>query len=246
LPDPTGWGALPPTPPEVFAKQRRSAILPWSVMVRQNRLGGVCMFELDHIAVAGETLAGAVTYSEAALGVPLLPGGQHSHFATHNRLLGLQAGLYFEAISIDPAQPAPAFPRWFGLDEFRGAPRLDKWILRTVDIDAAQAAFPEAGEPVHLTRGALSWTMLVPPDGRLPFGGQFPAIIQWHTDTPPGQTLAKADLRLDRLLIEGPDAGRLEARLLPVFTDPRVQFSTAPERSLRAEFDAPGGQRVLT
>lgn len=203
------------------------------------------MFELDHIAVAGETLADAVAHGEAALGMPLLPGGQHSHFATHNRLLGLGDGLYFEAIAIDPSQPAPAFPRWFGLDDFTGPARLDKWILRTADIAAAQAAFPEAGEPVHLTRGTLSWTMLVPPDGRLPFGGQFPAIIQWHTDTPPGQTLAKADLRLDLLVIEGPDADQLEARLSPAFTDPRVRLSTAPDRALRAEFVAPDGRRGL-
>lgn len=203
------------------------------------------MFELDHIAVAGETLAEAVAHSEAALGVPLLPGGQHSHFATHNQLLGLQDGLYFEAIAIDPSQPSPAFPRWFGLDDFRGPARLDKWILRCTDIAAAQASFPEAGDPVRLTRGALSWTMLVPRDGRLPFGGQFPAIIQWHTDTPPGRSLPKADLSLEQLVIASPDADALSARLSPLFSDARVQFVTEPGRSLTARFRSPAGTRVL-
>lgn len=203
------------------------------------------MFELDHIAVAGETLAEAVAHSEAALAVPLLAGGQHLHFATHNQLLGLEGDLYFEAIAVDPSQPRPPFARWFGLDTFRGAARLDKWILRCADIAAAQAAFPEAGEPVHLTRGALSWTMLVPRDGQLPFGGQFPAIIHWHTDTPPGQTLPKADLRLTELVIAGPDAEALRDRLIPAFADDRVRFATADTRAMTAVFEAPDGTRVL-
>jgi hypothetical protein len=203
------------------------------------------MFMLDHIAVAGETLAEAVAHSEAALGVELLPGGQHAHYATHNQLLGLEDGLYFEAIAIDPSQPAPGYPRWFGLDEFRGPARLDKWIVRCDDIAAAQDAFPEAGMPVHLRRGNLSWTMLVPPDGRLPFGGHFPAVIQWHTDTPPGQVLSGAGLRLRTLSVAGPDAEDLAERLGPVFRDTRVVFETALERSLRASFETPDGVREL-
>lgn len=203
------------------------------------------MFELDHIAVAGETLEDAVAHSEAALGVPLAAGGQHTHYATHNRLLGLEEGVYFEAIAPDPSQAKPAYPRWFGLDDFKGPARLDKWILRCDDIAAARAAFPEAGERVHLTRGAVSWTMLVPRDGRLPFGGQFPAIIQWHTDTPPGRTLASAGLRLDTLTIHGPDAGDLSARLAPWFEDARVRYHAGPDRRLQAAFTGPDGTRRL-
>ena len=203
------------------------------------------MFELDHIAVAGETLAEAVAHSEAALRVPLLPGGQHAHFATHNRLLGLGDGLYFEAIAVDPSQPAPGYPRWFGLDTFRGAARLDKWILRCADIAAAQAAFPDAGDPVHLTRGDLSWTMLVPPDGQLPFGGQFPAILQWHSDPPPGQRLPGCGLTLVELTLSGPDIEGLAERLAPVLHDPRVRFETESDRGMRATFQGPNGMRVL-
>jgi len=204
------------------------------------------MFTLDHVAVAGETLAEAVAHGEAALGVPLLPGGEHAHYATHNHLLGLEDGLYLEAIALDPSQPAPEYPRWFGLDEFTGAARLDKWILRCDEIAAAQDAFPEAGAPVHLTRGDLSWSMLVPPDGRLPFGGQFPAIIQWHTDTPPGMTLPAAALRLERLTICGPDVDDLKTRLAPVFDDDRVAFRTRPERMMEAVFLTGSGRRILT
>ena len=204
------------------------------------------MFELDHIAVAGETLDEAVRHSEEALGLPLGMGGQHAHYATHNRLLGLEQDLYFEAIAPDPSQPKPDHPRWFGLDEFDGPAQLDKWILRCPDIDAAQRMFPEAGEPVHLSRGDLSWTMLVPPDGRLPYGGQFPAIIQWHTDTPPGMTLPSAGLRLEALTICGPDVDDLRTRLAPVFDDDRVVYRTMPERMMQAVFLTTSGRRILT
>ena len=88
------------------------------------------MFTFDHIAVAGETLDDAVAHSEAALGMALGPGGQHPYYATHNRLVGLADGLYFEAIAPDPSQIKPSYPRWFGLDAFKGPARLDKWILQ--------------------------------------------------------------------------------------------------------------------
>lgn len=203
------------------------------------------MFELDHIAVAGETLAEAVAHSEAALGLTLGPGGQHAHYATHNRLVGLADGLYFEAIAIDPSQPAPDYPRWFGLDAFQGPARLDKWILRCDDIEAAQAAFPEVGRPVHLTRGAVSWTMIVPDNGFLPFDGLFPAMIQWHTDTPPGKALPATDVRPRELIVAHPKASEMAQRLDGVFDDARVTFQNAAKPGLSARFETPDGTRVL-
>ena len=49
---------------------------------------------LDHLAVAGETLAEAVAHAEEALGIALGSGGQHPRYGTHNRLIGLEGGLY--------------------------------------------------------------------------------------------------------------------------------------------------------
>lgn len=202
--------------------------------------------ELDHIAVVGETLEEAVRHSEEGLGVPLAAGGLHAHYATHNRLLGLENDLYFEAIAPDPSQPKPDYPRWFGLDDFEGPAQLDKWILRCDDIEAAQRMYPEAGEPVELSRGDLRWTMLVPPDGRLPFDGQFPAIIQWHTETPPGVSLPSAGLRLEALTICGPDVAELQQRLSPVFDNDRVLFQKMAGRMMQAVFLTTGGRRILT
>ena len=75
---------------------------------------------LDHLAVSGETRDAARAHIEEALGFPMQTGGEHEKFATHNHLMGLEDGLYLEAISIDPNVPNPDRARWFNLDNFSG------------------------------------------------------------------------------------------------------------------------------
>lgn len=201
---------------------------------------------LDHIAVAGQTLAEAQARCEAALGVPLHPGGKHPDFGTHNALLGLADGLYLEAIAIDPAVPPPARPRWFGLDGFEGPARLTNWICATDDMDAALATLPEgAGEPLPLRRGDLRWRMAVPISGILPFDNLHPAIIQWDSPVHPATRLAPSGCALRRLIVHHPDAASLESALAGILDAPRVVFEAARAPGLRAEFDTPHGVRVL-
>ncbi|MGP6085800.1 VOC family protein [Antarctobacter jejuensis] len=202
------------------------------------------MLELDHIAVAGETLAEATAWTEAQLGLSLLPGGRHARYGTHNRLLGM-APYYIEAIAIDPEAPAPPDARWFGLDYFRGPARLDKWICRVADIDAAIAALPMAGRRVDLERDGLRWSMAVPPDGRLPFDGLFPALIQWHVARPPGDSLPPSGIALDRLSVAHPEAAALQALLAPLLTGAPVDFVSAARPGLSAALTGPSGPLTL-
>lgn len=197
------------------------------------------MLELDHIAVLGETLAEAVAHVERTLGQPMAPGGQHPRFATHNQLLGLASGLYLEAIAIDPAATPPSDPRWFGLDGFRGAARLDKWICRVEDLDAAIARFPMAGRRVELARGDLRWAMAVPVDGALPYDGLFPALIEWQVEVPPGKALQRPDLALRELVVSHPDAPALEALIGPFVKMPGLRFEIGPA-CLAARIDHDG------
>lgn len=199
------------------------------------------MLSLDHLAVLGTTLPEAVAHCETAFDTALLPGGQHAAFATHNQLLGLEDGLYLEAIAIDPQAPNPGRPRWFGLDAFDGPARLNKWICRVPDMEAALQALPEAGTPVRLTRGDLAWTMAVPADGQLPFDGMFPALIQWHSPKPPGDQMMGEGRHLTTLTIQHPQAKALQDRLSPLLHAPVVQFETANEPALHAIFATPRG-----
>ncbi|UWS02730.1 VOC family protein [Phaeobacter inhibens] len=198
--------------------------------------------DLDHLAVAADTLDAAVAHVEESLGVPMQPGGSHAVFGTHNRLLGLTDGLYLEAIAIDPAATPQRSPRWFDLDRRSGPARITNWICRCADLAAALAAAPEgAGEIVDLQRGNLSWQMAVPKDGILPFDNMFPALMQWHGPHP-AAALIPQGCTLRRLHLSHPDSTAL-AQALPL-RDARVELHHGPA-AFEAEFDTPHGRRVL-
>ena len=200
---------------------------------------------LDHLAVSALTLEDGVAHVGAALGVRLAPGGQHPHMATHNRLLGL-GDVYLEVIAADPSAQRPASPRWFDLDRFSGAPRLTNWVAACDDLAAELAAGPDGlGLPVALSRGDLRWIMAVPPTGRLPFDGAFPALIQWEGDVHPLQRLPDSGLRLLGLDIVHPQATALRKALSGRLEDTRVRIVQGPEKALRASFSTPAGTRRL-
>jgi hypothetical protein len=141
--------------------------------------------ELDHLVVAARTLDEGVRWVEARLGVMPQAGGQHVTMGTHNALLKLGPRVYLEVIAVDPTLPAPARPRWFGLDEpatqarLTRSPALIHWVVRCDELDAAVAALPETGSLLALSRGAFRWRIAVPPDGSLPWEGMLPTLIDW-------------------------------------------------------------------
>jgi hypothetical protein len=203
------------------------------------------MLELDHLAVAAESLAAGRAHVEAALGVSLQGGGAHARYGTHNLLLGLEEGLYLEVIAADPAAPSPGGPRWFDLDRFSGPPRLRTWICRCPDIAAALERAPRgAGVPVDLARGDLRWRMAVAADGRMPFDGGFPAVMQWQ-GAHPAARLTPSGCRLRRLIIAHPEAGALTAALDGMLQDARLVIVPGAALALQAEIETPHGLRVL-
>lgn len=199
------------------------------------------MIELDHLAVSGTTLAEARAHVEDALGVTMQDGGAHDVFHTHNMLLGLEDGLYLEAIAINPDAPKPMRPRWFALDDFEGQARLTNWICRSDDLEADMRAMPAGiGAPVALRRGNLRWRMVVPEDGRLPFDLMCPALIQWDSTPHPATRLAPSGCRLLRLTVCHPNADALAGCL----SDDRLRYEVgAPGHE--AEFQTPHGVRRL-
>ncbi|WP_291728613.1 VOC family protein [Leisingera sp. F5] len=199
---------------------------------------------LDHLAVAGETLEEAVTHTEEALGVPLGPGGAHARYGTHNRLIGLEDGLYLEAIAIAPNARPQEQPRWFNLDRFNGPARLSNWILRSQDLEAEKPLLPpHARRHVQMQRGDLSWLMTVPADGLLPYDNIFPAVLQWQAEPPAGK-LPQSHCRLTRLILSHPEAKDLQAALDRILADPRIKVEPGAPAMI-AEFDTPHGKRQL-
>ena len=203
------------------------------------------MLDLDHLAVAAENLADGVASVEQALGVKLVAGGLHAHMGTHNMLLRL-GDVYLEVIAINPEAPPPAHPRWFDLDHFQGPARLTNWICRCDDLDRAVAASPPGvGQPVALSRGELRWKMAVPENGKLPFAGAFPALIQWQGRAHPAALLPESGCRLLGLEITHPEAQNLSAALAPLLDEGRVTIAQGPAVSFHAVIDTPHGARDL-
>lgn len=204
------------------------------------------MLVLDHIVVAAETLADGAAHVQAALDVELSDVGIHDRMGTHNRLLSLGVGLYLEVIAINPDAPTPAQARWFDLDSFRGPAMLTNWVLRTDDLAAALAvAPPGVGAPISFVRGPYLWQMGVPPDGRLPFDGAAPALIEWESALHPAEQLPDRGCRLEGLTVEHPDAEALVAAWPALGRVAGVRVVTGPVKRLWAEIDTPSGRRFL-
>lgn len=204
------------------------------------------MLVLDHIAVAAESLAEGAAHVEAALGVALSDVGIHDRMGTHNRLLSLGPGLYLEVIAINPDASPPGQARWFDLDNFTGHPRLTNWIVRTGDLEAALGAGPKGlGVPISFARGDYLWQMAVPPDGKLPFDGAAPALIEWESALHPAERLPDRGCRLVHLTVEHPEAEALVAAFPGLAGIEGVRIETGPEKRLWAEIETPSGRRLL-
>lgn len=176
---------------------------------------------IDHLVITAGTLAAAVAHGEAAMGFSPGPVGHHHMMGTVNRLWSLGPEDYLEAIANDPAARAPGRPRWFGLDA-GGPPRLAAWVLRVEDLDAALAEAPEGiGTPIEMERGPYRWRITVPGDGRLPYDGLFPALIEWQS-TPPAPALEDHEARIVRLTLDHPTPGPLAWALSMLTSDDRV------------------------
>jgi len=202
------------------------------------------MLVLDHLTVSAATLSEGVAWVEAALGVSMAGGGQHAQMGTHNRLLSV-GDVYVEVIAIDPSAKDPEVQRWFDLNRFNGHARLTNWVARCDDLAAEVACSPAGvGVPVALQRGDYRWLMAVPADGRLPFGGAFPALIEWQGKLHPARTLPDAGVRLEALEISHPEADVLRVALNGRLADRRLVISQGP-LALRARFATPYGERHL-
>ena len=206
---------------------------------------GIAMLELDHLAISGETLEAATAHVEDTLGVKLQPGGNHAAFSTHNTLLGLEDGLYIEAIAKDPDAPPARHTPIFDLASFTGPARLTNWICRTQHLQRLLTEMPDGlGPALPLARSDLRWLMTAPPSGVIPFDNLMPYMIEWQTSPHPATKLAPSGLRLHRLFISHPKADAMITLLAPHFTDARVVIENGPNAIL-AEFDTPHGRRLL-
>lgn len=206
---------------------------------------------LDHLVIAAASLEEGRAWVLRRLGVDVPPGGRHPRMGTVNAVLRISAlddPVYLEVIAIDPEAPPPDRPRWFGLDDFAGPPRLVHWVARSdgLEADVARATHPPG--TIHpMTRGALSWRITIPDDGHLPGEGLLPTLIQWPGGQPHPAThmVDGGGVRLLGLELQAPDPGGLRAALnaIPVNLahGPVSVLEAAGPVRLIARLRTPGG-----
>lgn len=202
---------------------------------------------LDHLVISTTDLTAGRAWAESLLDVRFGPRGEHVVMGTHNHLIGLDRGAYLEVISTDPQAPAPQRPRWFDLDNFNTTPRLTNWVVNVDNLDEAKQRSPDgAGEVTEFVRGPYAWKMLVPEDGKLPFNGCFPALIEWLSEHPAPQ-LVNAGLVLRRLKLMHPEAAALEDALSPFAGAlENVRIVQTEQAALHAEISSPSGEIWIT
>ena len=200
--------------------------------------------KIDHLVVTCASLEEGVAHVEAALGMTPNPGGVHAGMGSHNALLPL-GDIYLEIIAPDPNQPEPARARMFNLNNFSGAPRLSNWVASVSDIEAAVAMAPAGVGPITAaSRGDLSWQLTIPEDGKLPFDGVFPALIQWPEGVHPAKRMVDMGCRFVSWTISHPDTA-LRAALDAYDTDLGASVVQGP-LGFSAVIDTPNGPRTLT
>ena len=198
--------------------------------------------EVDHLVVAADTLSQGAAWCERVLGVKPSAGGRHALMGTHNLLVQLSSSAfpraYLEIIAVDPEAPAPARPRWFGLDErTAGEPALVQLVVRSRMLDMHRFGLihkgADPGTPVALSRGDLHWQMLLRADAQMP--GGLPMLIQWG-ESHPADRLPASGLSLQSVRLDGIATAHTQVLgMRGVLSEP-----DAP-RQLAANIDTPAG-----
>lgn len=204
---------------------------------------------MDHLVFASPDLDRGVRHVEQLVGAPMSPGGRHLGLGTHNKLLRLGEACYMEVVGIDPRQPVPERPYWFGLGTL-DAPRLVSWCHKGDDLQGlgarGRAAGIDLGEPLsggrELNDGTrLSWTFTDPWADRA--GGVIPFFIDWGNSKHPAESMPDLCTFVG-LRIEHPEAESVRAWLAALGLDTPVSEGHAPR--LIATLSTPAGLVELT
>lgn len=196
------------------------------------------MLCLDHLTVIAPSLAEGVEHVRACLDLDIPYGGKHPEMGTHNHLLRLGDDAYLEVVAVDPAAPAPAGPRWFGLgdpaearEHWDRGDRLRGWVARTDDIDAVLKVHGDLfGGSTRVSRDGRHSRFSLTSDGRLPLGGILPSVIERAGRELPVSRMPDLGARLLDFVLEHPSPAEIEVlyRRLGLGQSPRPRPGPAP------------------
>src|SRR5262245_35503170 len=204
--------------------------------------------QVDHLLYATPDLDLGIARIENLLGVRAAIGGQHLGFGTRNALLALGPLIYLEIIGPDPAQPKPAGPRRFGIDDLK-EPKLIGWVSVATQLDALVVRARAQGIALG---DALSGSRKRPDGTDLTFGYTDPSAVIEHRlvpyfmdwgSSPHPATTAPPGARLVALRAEHPDPVRIQGMLRTLSLD--LPVTRGPQPMIIATIEGRNGRVEL-
>ncbi len=171
-----------------FSCQVRFVLLYQGVVVASFLGGGEMLLGLDHAIIAVRDLTTAREQMERALGLTVIPGGEHPGVGTHNAIARLGTE-YLEIISVRDPQEAAANEKGRILQDFlsRGEGLLgfalnsDNLDSDLMEVKARGLALegPHYGSRRRMDGSLMTWRTATPPGD--PWGRKLPFVIQHDT-----------------------------------------------------------------
>jgi len=190
-------------------------------------------------------LSEAMAHFEKNTGVAPVVGGSHPDLGTHNALVSLGGGAYFEILCRDPGQPSP--PRtWMGIESLEG-PAMLTWATDRGDV--ARAAGYDPGDVEDFERAKpdgsrLRWRLAYRHYTRSQMGaggGIVPFLIDWKGNATPAAS-APNGCELVSLRAESRDAAAVAKSLRALGIDPAdLSLKQADADRLVATIRTPNG-----
>lgn len=203
---------------------------------------------LDHILWAAPDLdAGARLFKKATNVMPA-DGGSHKGFGTRNALASLGENLYFEVISVDPAQED--FNARADRIETLSKPELHTFGVRGEGLteyrDTARSLGLSASDPVAMSRRRadgvlLQWQAIYIVDEH--WGDHVPFLIDWMGSEHPWKS-TQPGCTLTEFCALHPQADELAEIYKALGVDVPVKPSSMPGFLLR--MNTPNGEVILT
>lgn len=176
-------------------------------------------------------LADAIKSFEELTGVVPNCGGVHESLGTHNAVVALGEGAYFEILCRDPAQPSP--PRlWMGMESLGTSPTMLTWAAdRACELaEAVSSARAKGYDPGHAEDfqrmkpdgSLLQWSLAYRHYTRAQMGagsGIVPFLIDWKGSVSPAAT-APVGCELVELRAEAVDVPAVGQHLRALGIDP--------------------------
>ena len=156
---------------------------------------------IDHLVYGYPgSLEAAMDAFEERTGVAPAVGGRHADLGTHNALVAIGDGMYFELLCRDPSQPAP--PKlWMGVESMGDTPSMLTWAVDRAGampsaVAAARTKGYDPGDVEAFSRlkpdgTTLKWSLAYRHYTREQMGdggGVVPFLIDWHASVSPAHT----------------------------------------------------------